>query len=169
MEKWYNILQASLIGIISAVAAYFDSTLSFLAALILSFLFNVIAGFRADEVRVRIVRIIPPKFLQNFNGNKLKDSLMELFLITFITYLMKGLIDLMQKQDLSAYAVQFLIAVAIYYYLRNGLRNLVKVYPKVKFIKLVYYLIAFKLKELIGGGLADLVDKAENDTNKKPL
>jgi hypothetical protein len=46
------------------------------------------------------------------------------------------------------------------------LRNLVKVYPKVKFIRLVYYLIAFKLKEIIGSDLSDIVEKAEKEQEK---
>ena len=166
MDKFYTAVQGALIGAATAIAAYFDSTFSFVCALILAFLFNILAGFKADEVKINIKRIFPPDFFDNFNGNKLKDSLMELFLISAITFLLKGLIDLMQKQDLSTYAVQFLISIAIYYYFRNGLRNLVKVYPKVKFIRLVYYLIAFKLKEIIGSDLSDIVEKAEKEKEK---
>ena len=167
MEKFYTAVQGTLIGAATAIAAYFDSTFSFVCALILAFLFNILAGFKADEVRVHIKRIFPPDLFDNFNGNKLKDSLMELFLISSITFLLKGIIDLMQRQDFSTYAVQFLISIAIYYYFRNGLRNLVKVYPKVKFLRLVYYLIAFKLKEIIGSDLSDIVEKAEKEQEKK--
>ena len=168
MEKIYTAVQGTLIGITTAIAAYFDSTFSFVCALILAFLFNILAGFKADEVKVKIKRIFPPVLaFEKFSGNKFKDSLMELFLISSITFLLKGLIDLMQRQDLSTYAVQFLISIAIYYYFRNGLRNLVKVYPKVKFLRLVYYLIAFKLKEIIGSDLSDIVEKAEEKEDGK--
>ena len=168
MEKFYTAVQGTLIGTATAIAAYFDSTFSFVCALILAFLFNILAGFKADEVKLTLHRIFPPIVaFKNFKGNKFKDSLMELFLIATITFLLKGLIDLMQRQDLSTYAVQFLISIAIYYYFRNGLRNLVKVYPKVKFLRLVYYLIAFKLKEIIGSDLSDIVEKAEEKEDGK--
>ena len=82
MEKLYTAVQGTLIGVATSVAAYFDSTFSFVCALILAFLFNILAGFKADEVKINIKRIFPPDIFDNFNGNKLKDSLMELFLIT---------------------------------------------------------------------------------------
>ena len=44
---------------------------------------------------------------------------------------------------------------------------MVKVYPKVKFLRLVYYLIAFKLKEIIGSDLSDIVEKAEEKEDGK--
>ena len=158
-----NIIQSALIGAFSAIVGYFDSTVSYLVALLLAFLFNILAGFRADEVRIKITRIFPPKVLQNFQGNKFKDSLMELFLIGGITYLLKGLIDLLQQHDKSAYVVQVLIALAIYYYVRNGLRNLVNVYPKSKWLRLIYHLLAFKFKGIIGGDIADLMDKTDKE------
>ena len=166
MEKFYTAVQGTLIGTATAIAAYFDSTFSFLCALILSFLFNILAGFKADEVKIHIKRIFPPDLFDNFNGNKLKDSLMELFLIVSITYILKGFADLMRYEGGSYYVVQFLVTIAIYYYFRNGLKNLVSVYPKVKFIRLVYYLIAFKLKEIIGIDLSKIVDKAEKENEK---
>jgi hypothetical protein len=160
MDK-QHVISGICISIISGLAAFFDSTLSYMIALLLGFTFNILAGFRADEVRVKLVRLIPPQFLQNFNGNKLKDSLMELFLITFITYFLKGIIDLMKCQDKSAFVVQFLIAVAIYYYFRNALKNLKKVYPKIKWISMLYNLISFKFRELVGSDVADIIEKEE--------
>ena len=60
MEKFYNCVQGTLIGIATSIAAYFDSTFSFVCALILAFLFNILAGFKADEVKINIKRIFPP-------------------------------------------------------------------------------------------------------------
>jgi len=158
----FDYLQALSITVVTAVTAYFDSTITFLAALLIAFVFNIFAGFRADEVHLKIQRIFPPIFLKNFQGNKFKDSLMELMLITFVTYLLKIIVDLMKYENQSTYLVQFLNAIAIYYYLRNALKNLKTVYPKNRFIAVVYFLLAFKFRQLIGGEIADIVDENEN-------
>lgn len=157
----FDYLQAISIVAVTAISAYFDSTITFLAALLLAFVFNILAGFRADEVKIEIRRIFPPIFLKNFQGNKFKDSLMELLIITAVTYLLKTLADLMKYQNQSDYVVQLLMNIAIYYYFRNGLRNLKKGYPKNKFIAVVYFLLAFKFRQLVGGEIADIVDKNE--------
>lgn len=164
--KW-DFLKGCLIATVTATAAWFDSTLTFLEALMVGFLFNVLAGFRADAVHFKMVRLIPPKFMTNFNGNKFKDSLMELFLITSITYVLKGFIDLLSYDEKSAYVVQFLMAVAIYFYFRNGLRNLHKVYPEIKFITVIYFLVAFEFRKLVGNDVADAIDKAEKEDKLK--
>ena len=160
-------VQAFLISAFSALAAYMNSTFTFLCALLLAFLFNILAGFRADEVKLEIKRIFPPIIFKNFQGNKFKDSLFELFLIVGITYFLKGIADLMKYQNQSGYIVQFLTAIAIYYYFRNALKNLHKVYPKNQFISMLYYLVAFKFRQLIGANLADIVDKGEKTDNIK--
>jgi len=86
---------------------------------------------------------------------------MELFLIMSITYLLKVIADLMKYRDQSPYVVQLLIAIAIYYYFRNGLKNLQKVYPKNRFIAVVYHLISFKFRQLVGSDVADIIDQNE--------
>lgn len=159
-----EVLNSILVAIFTAVMAFFDSTISYLVALLFGFLFNILAGFRADEVKVKITRLIPPLILENFNGNKFKDSLMELLIIAGVTYFLKGIADLMDYEDKSQYVVQVLIAIAIYYYFRNGLKNLASVYPKNKFIVVLHYLIAFKFRSLVGGDIADIVEKAEKET-----
>lgn len=163
----FDYLQTISILVVSAISAYFDSTITFLCALLLAFSFNILAGFRADEVKLTIQRIFPPLFLKNFQGNKFKDSLMELFLITSVTYLLKGVADLMKYQNQSAYLVQFLTAIAIYYYFRNALKNLKTVYPKNKFIAVLYFLLAFKFRQLVGGEVADIIDANEKDKEDK--
>lgn len=152
-------VQAVFIWLVCAIAAYFDTTLTFLFALFLAFLFNIFAGFKADEVKFRMWRLV------NFEGNKFKDSLKELCLIVIITYFLKGLMDLMHHDEKSVYAVQLLIWVALYFYVRNGLRNLSSAYPKVKFINVVYHLISFKFKELMPDSINKAVEKAEKKDN----
>ena len=159
--------QPMAVTIFASIAAYFDSTLSFLCALLLAFAFNIIAGFRADEVKIVIRRIFPPIYFENFHGNKLKDSLMELLLITSITYILKGLAELMKYETSGYYIVQFLIAVAVYYYFRNGLRNLKNVYPNNKWLAMLYYILAFKFRALIGDDMADIIDKEERRKNTR--
>jgi len=153
-------------GIFVAVVGFINPTGSYLMALVFAFGFNILAGLRADEVKIKLQRIIPPIYLKNFNGNKLKDSLFELLIITVVTYLMKLLIELMDLNGASAYVVQVLIAFAIYYYITNGLRNLLKAYPKWKWARLLYHLITFKFKEFFGGDIANIMDKVEDETEK---
>ena len=166
MNLKFDYFQAIAITAFASVAAYFDSTITFLSALLIAFVFNILAGFRADEVRVSLQRFFPPVFFKNFQGNKLKDSLMELFLITSIIYILKIIADLMKYESQSAYVVQFLSAIAIYYYFRNGLRNLQRVYDKNRFIAMLYFLIAFKFRQLVGGDVADIIDKTEKEESK---
>ena len=90
-----------------------------------------------------------------------------MFLITSITYLLKGFIDLMDYDDKSVYVVQWLFAVAIYVYFRNGLRNLKSVYPHVKFIRILYALVSFKFREFFGDEIADIVKKEEEKEDGK--
>lgn len=144
-----------------AVAAYFDSTITYLFALLIAFTFNIIAGFRADEVKFTIQRVFPPFRFQNFQKNKFKDSLIELLLITVITYILKLLIELLKYEASGAYVVQYLLAIAVYYYFRNALRNFHKAYPKIRFISLVYHLMSFKFRAIIGNDIADIIDKEE--------
>ena len=167
MDRFYNVAQGVMVFIFTSCAAFMDSTFSYLIALLLGFTFNILAGFRADEVKIKLHRIFPPIVaFEKFNGNKFKDSLLELFLITSITYLLKGFIDLMDYDDKSVYVVQWLFAVAIYVYFRNGLRNLKDVYPHIKFIRILYAIISFKFRELFGDKVADIVNEEEKRDEK---
>lgn len=167
MNQKIDYLQAVAITAFTSVAAYFDSTITYLIALLIAFAFNIFAGFKADEVKVILQRIFPPIIFKNFHGNKLKDSLIELALIASVTYLLKSIADLMKYKNQSDYIVQFLIAIAIYHYLRNGLRNLKSVYPKHKFIAVVYFLLSFKFREMFGNQVADMMD--EDDVKGKEV
>ena len=167
MDRFYNVAQGVMVFIFTSCAAFMDSTFGYLIALLLGFSFNILAGFRADEVKLTLHRIFPPIVVfKNFKGNKFKDSLLELFLITSITYLLKGVIDLMDYDDKSVYVVQWLFAVAIYVYFRNGLRNLKEVYPHIKFIRILYAIISFKFRELFGDKVADIVNEEEKRDEK---
>lgn len=148
--------------LVAAIAAYFDTTLTFVYALLLGFSMNILAGFQADRVHIKMVRF-PFWSLVNFRGNKLKDSLAELAIILFITYSIKGIVDLMKFDEKSVYAVQTLIAIAVYYYVRNSLRNLKQAYPKNRWIAVVYHLVSFKFKELMPGAVAEAVAKTEDE------
>lgn len=150
----------------TAILGFVNPTETYLLALVLAFGFNIFAGLRADEVKIKLQRIIPPVFVTNFNGNKLKDSLFELLAITAITYLLKLLVELMQLEGGSAYVVQVLVAFAIYYYVTNGLRNLLKVYPKWRWARLLYHLITFKFKEFFGSDVSNIMDKVEDDVKE---
>ena len=162
MNKDYN---AFLVAITAAVVAYFDTTYTFLIALFIGFAMNVVAGLRADDVRFVMTRFPYVKML-NYSGHKLKDSLMELFLITSITYLLKLMIDLFKHNDKSEYAVQILLAVAVYYYFTNSLKNLVKVYDS-RWLLFLYYLISFQFREMLPAVVGDAMDKADKEIKKE--
>lgn len=151
-----------------ATWAYFETTYTFIIAFLLAFSMNVIAGFRADEVKIKLARVFPPLMaFENFQGNKFKDALMEASLILFVVYALKSIIDLMKLEQGSYYAVQVMIGIAIYVYLRNSLRNLTKVYPKNVFFKVLYALLSFKLRDLFGDKIADIVEQEENKNHDK--
>lgn len=156
-------LQALFVALVGVLSAFFDSTSTFVYALVIAFSFNILAGFRADEVKFKMWRLV------NFKGSKLKDSLAELLLIFFTTYILKLLIDLM-KQDgnmVSAFVVQVLIGVAVYYYFRNALRNLSCAYPKSIWLRVVYHLISFQFKKLVPENVSKAMDKAEDEVNNQ--
>lgn len=164
-EKVEQFFRGAMISLTAGAIAFIDHTMPYIFALLIGFTFNILAGFRADEVKIEIRRIIPPILLKNFNGNKFKDALFELFLITLITYVLKLLVDLMNYKEHSAYVVQFLIAIALYFYFRNGLRNLSKVYPDSKWLKVLYVLISFKFKELVGADVSSIIENIEKEKN----
>lgn len=150
----------------SAVVAYFDTTYTFLIALLIGFTLNIFAGLRADNVHITVFSRFPHIKFLNYDRHKLKDSLMELFLITSITYILKLIIDLFKHNDKSVYAVQILLAVAVYYYFTNSLKNLKTVYPKNKWLSFTYYLITFQFRKMLPDvvkGAMDEVDKGENN------
>jgi hypothetical protein len=154
-------IQAPLMGLVSIVAAYFDSTSTFMFALFMAFLFNILAGLRADEVKFTMWRLV------NFDGHKFKDSLKELGLIVVITYFLKGLMDLMQHNEKSVYAVQILVWIALYYYVRNSLRNLSKAYPKIHWIVVVYHLFSFQFGKLMPDSVNKAIEKTEKESEAK--
>lgn len=152
--------QLFFVSVISMFTAYFGTTASFVYAILVAFGFNILAGFKADEVRVKLWRLV------NFNGHKFKDALKELFLILGVTYILKMLIDLMKHDDKSVYAVQILLALAVYFYFRNGLRNLSAVYPKNIWIKVIYHLVSFQFSAMMPSVVNKAIEKAESDENK---
>ena len=154
-------IQGIAISTLSLVAAYFDSTLTFVFALLGAFAFNILAGMKADEVKFEMLR------LANFKGHKFKDSLAELCLILFCTYFIKGMMDLTKLDDKSVYAVQVLIWLALYFYVRNSFRNLSKAYPKSKWIKAVYYIVSFGGKEKVPQIARDAIDYADKEDDNE--
>lgn len=163
VEELYNYIRGLLAAVVTAVMAYIDSTIAFMAALAIAFTFNILAGMKADEVKIRIKRLWPPDYFENFDGNKFKDSLMELTMIVGLIYMLKGMADFMGITDSSIFIVQYLTWVALYVYVRNGLRNMTKAYPRIKFFKIVYAVIAFKFKDFISPELAEEIEKIEKE------
>lgn len=158
MDK-ISMLQTSMVSMFGIVAAYFDSTITFIYALMIGFVFNIMAGMRADEVKLWN--------LKNFKFGKFKDSLIELLLITTTTYVLKLMIDLMQHNEKSVYAVQILIWLALYYYVRRGLRNLSIAYPNNSWIRTVYHLVSFQFTQMMPESVKQAMEKAEKEKEEK--
>ncbi|MFV0538839.1 MAG: hypothetical protein ACK5M3_15965 [Dysgonomonas sp.] len=154
----FSLTQSSFVSLFGVVAAYFDSTITFIYALMLAFIFHVLAGMRADDVSLWK--------LKNFKLGKFKDSLIELFLITFTTYILKLAIDLMKHDEKSVYAVQILIWLALYYYFRKGLRNLSIAYPNISWIKAVYHLVSFQFNQMMPENIKKAVEETEKEENE---
>lgn len=150
-------LKPTFVALFSMICAYFESTTGFMVALLLGFVFNIFAGLRADEVKFKMWRLC------NFSGHKFRDSLMELLLIIVITYFLKSLADLMNHGEKSVYIVEYLVWVALYNYIRNGLRNLSKAYPKNRWIRFVSALVSFHFNEIA----PDSVKKAWSKSKTK--
>lgn len=155
---WLSNIQTPLIGIFSMVAAYFDSTITFIYALMSAFVFNILAGMRADDVSL--------KKLGNFSLPKFKDSLIELMVICSVTYLLKGIMDLMNLDEKSTYAVQILIWVALYFYFRNGVRNLSKAYPRILWLRVLYHLISFQFTKAMPESVKEAINKVTEEDEK---
>ncbi len=149
------------IAMISMILAYFDGTLHFLFALFIGFIFNIFAGLMADKVHFHMWRLC------NFKGHKFKDSLLELLLITCVTYLLKLMMDLTPESEKSIYVAQVLMWMALYYYVTNGLKNLIKVYPKSRWIRFVYYVITFQFNEMAPNFVKNAWDKSEKKERLK--
>lgn len=98
-----EILPNALVGAATYIVSQFESTESFMFALFLGFTFNVLAGLRADDVFIKMFRLC------NFNGHKLKDSLIELFFIVLTTYFLKITADLMGETSKSIELVKWLV------------------------------------------------------------
>lgn len=150
-----SVFQTSMIGLFGVIAAYFDSTITFIYALMIAFVFHILAGMRADEVKLWS--------FQNFKFGKFKDSLVELLLITSTIYVLKLIIDLMQQNEKSVYAVQILTWIALYYYFRRGLRNLSLAYPNNAWIKTVYHLVSFQFTQMMPDSVKQAMEKVEKE------
>jgi hypothetical protein len=146
-----------------AVLAYFNNTWTFMLALLIAFMFNVIAGLRADEVKMQFMRIWPVVYLKNFRSNKFVIALFEFVVILVTIILLKVIADLMLVREKSVFVFQYLTWIALYYYLRNTLRNLSKIYPKVGFFRAVYHIISFKFGEFFGKEVKEIIDNEDKD------
>lgn len=150
------------------LAGYLDTTKTFLYAFVIVFFFNIVAGFRADEVKVEMKRLFPPIFkLANFKPNKFKTALFEFTMIIFSIYLLKVLIDLFFLQEHSTFIVQALMGVAVYFYFKNILRNFRLILPNSNFIKFLDIAVSLKFKEIIPTSFSKAIEEVESDNKER--
>ncbi len=62
MNRLDNLISGVSIVIPTVLVAFFDSTSNYLIALIIGFAFNILAGFKADDVKIKLHRLFPPVF-----------------------------------------------------------------------------------------------------------
>jgi len=166
-----NIEQGIWVLISTAILTHFAPVMTFIYALFVAFAANVLAGMRADDVKLKISRTWPIVLFPNFSGNKFKCALGEFLLILIIIAVLRGVGMLMLlKNNQDVYIFQYLTWVALYYYGVNSFRNLSIVYPNNRFIKAIYYIIGFKFSKMFGKEVKEILDNekvSESEKGKK--
>ena len=163
----HTILQKICITIATFCIAFFANTTGFLIAFMLAFGMHILAGMGADKVKLKWRWGVPPAYLENFKVPKMTIALIELALIVSITYFLKGMVDLNNYEGGSHYVVQFFFAIASYYYITKGLKNLIKRFPKIVFLRIVLAVLTFKFKEIIGEQHYAIIEKEMQTEIKK--
>lgn len=143
-----------------AVRLDIGSTSDFLAAVLIGFAFNVLAGLRADSVSFVHRRLC------NFNGHKFKDSLIELFLVVVITYLLQLIGVLVEYSEGALIITKWLFRIAVIFYIINGLRNLNKAYPKSRFVEALYIIVTAQFLKIAPDIMKDAFKKTDKNISR---
>ena len=162
-----ELIRKAIIVIATFCGAFFHNTTGFLIALILTFALHIWAGMGADKVKLKWRWGVPPAYLQNFEIPKFTIAMIDLFVIISLTYLIKGIADLNNYEGGSHYIVQLFFMIANYVYLRKGLENLIKKYPRNIVLRIFFALITLKFKEIVGEETYKTIEQEIDKEEKK--
>lgn len=139
----------------SPILAFLTPTSGFLTALVFMFVFNIICGMRADGVSVSI------KGAQRFTIFKFVSALQEFLLYIMIIVVIFSAVTKMGDKDAAIMCAKTITYVFMYVYLCNGFRNLCMTYPNNKGFKLIYHIIRFEFKRLMGEHASKIIEEQE--------
>ena len=148
-------LRLMLVSAISPILAFLTPTSGFITALVFMFVFNIICGMRADGVSVSV------RGIQRFTIFKFISALQEFLLYMMIIVVLFSAVTKMGDKDAAIMCAKTITYVFMYVYLCNGFRNLCTTYPKNKGFKLIYHIIRFEFKRLMGEHAAKIVEEHE--------
>lgn len=139
----------------SPILAFLTPTSGFITALVFMFAFNIICGMRADGVSVSI------KGAHRFSIFKFVSALQEFLLYIIIIVVIFSAVTNVGDKDAAIMCAKTITYVFMYVYLCNGFRNLCITYPKNKGFKLIYYIIRFEFKRLMGEHASKIIEEQE--------
>lgn len=148
-------LRLMLVSAISPILAFLTPTSGFITALVFMFVFNIICGMRADGVSVSV------RGIQRFTIFKFISALQEFLLYMMIIVVLFSAVTNMGDKDAAIMCAKTITYVFMYVYLCNGFRNLCTTYPKNKGFKLIYHIIRFEFKRLMGEHAAKIIEEQE--------
>nr|UVX46607.1 MAG: holin family protein [Bacteriophage sp.] len=155
MDVTQEQLRLMLVSAISPILAFLTPTSGFITALVFMFVFNIICGMRADGVSVSV------RGIQRFTIFKFISALQEFLLYMMIIVVLFSAVTKMGDKDAAIMCAKTITYVFMYVYLCNGFRNLCTTYPKNKGFKLIYHIIRFEFKRLMGEHAAKIIEEQE--------
>lgn len=148
-------LRLLIVSTCSPILAFLTPTSGFLTALVFMFVFNIICGMRADGVSVSV------RGIQRFTIFKFISALQEFLLYMMIIVVLFSAVTKMGDKDAAIMCAKTITYVFMYVYLCNGFRNLCTTYPKNNGFKLIYHIIRFEFKRLMGEHAAKIIEEQE--------
>lgn len=148
-------LRLLIVSTCSPILAFLTPTSGFLTALVFMFVFNIICGMRADGVSVSV------RGIQRFTIFKFISALQEFLLYMMIIVVLFSAVTKMGDKDAAIMCAKTITYVFMYVYLCNGFRSLCTTYPKNNGFKLIYHIIRFEFKRLMGEHAAKIIEEQE--------
>lgn len=152
-----NLEQMRMVAIaaISPIVGLLTPTSGFVEGLVIMFAFNIWAGMRADGVAIQRIR--------NFSFRKFCSALGELFLYLFIIEMVYLIMYTCGDSEAAILIVKSITYVFLYVYLQNSFRNLVKTYPRMVALRVIYHVIRLEFSRALPSNIQPIIEKLEQD------
>ena len=144
---------------ISPVLAYYTPTKGFLLALVLAFAFNIYAGMKADGVSFNCCK--------NFSFKKFKNALAELMLYTVIIFLLFTVMSQCGDGDTAIIVIKSLTYVFVYVYIKNAVKNLIRVYSKSIPLRILYHVISLEFTRILPSYWKPIMERVEQESKEE--